>query len=260
MHEWMNDLPEELQDNATLQQYKTRDEALKGLVETKSMLGNAIRIPGENAAEEDRQAFLEKLTAKVPELMKRPDDDDPEFWETFGTPKEASEYQVPEGVTLPDGSEAVLREVMLEAKLSKRQAERMLQAMSKRGQEVTQQTEAQKSESEKALRSEWGAAYDDRMKAIKALESKFDLATPQGRYALAKSLMGGGAEFAAQPETSTAVSPSEAQAQIAEIDANPAYWDRSDPRQQSLVKRRMELLKFAYPGISDDPQTLRSVR
>ena len=48
------------------------DSFLKQAVDYQAMQGSSIRIPGENASEEDRQAFYAKLTAQVPGLMAVP--------------------------------------------------------------------------------------------------------------------------------------------------------------------------------------------
>jgi len=260
MQEWMNELPEELKGNETLGQYKSLDEALKGFVETKSMLGNSIRIPSEHAGEEDRKAFLEKLTTKVPELMKRPDYEDAEFWATFGTPSDPSGYAIPEGVELPDGSEEGLREIFLKAKLSKQQAEDMMKEMSARGSAIAGEQAVAAEAAEKALRAEWGAAYEERMKTIGALESKFDLSTPQGRYEIAKALFSGEAEVAGQGEgQSGAMTPAEAQARIDEIYANPksAFRDKSHPGHRRAMDEMVKLVALANPGQSTDPMSLR---
>ncbi len=259
MKDWMNDLPEELQANETLNQYNTAEEAFTGFIETKSALGNSIRIPGENAGDEDRAAFNTKLMDKVPSLMLRPDNDDAEFWTSFGTPEDGSGYDVPEGVTLPDGSEVTLREMMHEAKLSKRQAADFLKAMGTRGEAVTAEQAQAVEGAEKALRNEWGSAYDARMKMVEKVEAEFfaDGMTPQAMYKLGKAMMSGESEFSFQPEGSSGTTPADARAQIAEIDANKAYWDKSHPQQASLVKKRLELLPLAYPGMKTEVESLR---
>lgn len=258
--DWMKDLPDELRANETLKQYKSIEDVAKGLVETKAMVGRSIRVPGENASADDRSAFIEDLTTKLPELMKRPADDDPEFWKTFGTPESADKYEVPEGVTLPDGSEAVMRELFLKAKLSKKQASAMLSEMGERGKEVLQQSESQKLETEKALRGEWGAAFDERQRIADKVKEKFGVeGDPRKLYELGKVMMSGEAEFGDQPESESKMSPAEAERQISEIMANPAHWDQSDPRYPALMKRRMELESMANPSASVDPASLRSL-
>lgn len=261
MSEWMNELPPELQSNETLKQYKSVGDLAKGLVETKAMVGNSIRIPGQDAGEDARVEFINKLKDRVPELVLRPDDNDPASWALFGTPESADKYDVPEGVTLPDGAEATLREVMFEANMTKRQAEAMLKGMFKRGEEVTKVNSEAKLESEKKLRGEWGAAYDQRMAMIKKIKDQFGVdGDPNKLYDLAKRMLSGEKEFAAQPETSLAMTPAEAKRQIEEIENNPEYWDKKNPmRQQVLVKRRLELAKWAFPEMSHDPASLRSV-
>lgn len=260
MKDWMKDLSEDLQANETLNQYNTAEDALTGFIQTKSALGNSIRIPSEDAGDDDRNAFIDKLMNKVPSLMKRPDNDDPDFWKTFGTPEDGAGYDVPEGVTLPEGSEATLREIMHIAKLSKRQATDLLKEMGTRGDLVTAEATEAAEVAEVALRSEWGSAYDSRMKMVDKVKEQFfkEGMTPAALYKLGKAMMSGETEFAIQPEGPSGTTPGDAQAQIAEIDANPAYWDEAHPQHKSLIKKRMDLMKFAFPGQSHDPGSLRS--
>ncbi len=260
MQEWMNELPAELQSNETLNQYTTMDAALSGLIETKSALGNSIRIPGENAGDEDNAAFISKLMDKVPSLMKRPDNDDPEFWKTFGVPDDHAGYDIPEGVTLPEGSEATFREMMHKANLSKSQANAFLTEMGLRGDLVTEEIAAADQASEQKLRAEWGSAYDARMKMVDKVKAEFfsEGMTPAALYKLGKAMLSGETEFAVQPDGPAGTTPAEANAQIAEIDANPAYWDKSHPQYATLSKKRLELLSLANPAMKTDPASLRS--
>ena len=256
----MNELPPELQQTESLKQFKSVGDLAKSYVETKAAVGNSIRIPGEDAGEDARVDFINKLKDRVPELVLRPDDNDPASWALFGKPESADKYEVPEGVKLPDGSEATLRELMFEANLTKRQAEAMLKGMSKRGEEVTKTQSDAQLESEKALRGEWGAAYDQRIAMVKKIKEQFGIdGDAKKLFGLAERMLSGESEFSSQPETSAAMTPAEAHRQIEEIENNPEYWDKKNPQRQAvLIKRRLELAKWAFPDMSHDPASLRS--
>ncbi len=71
--DWRMSLPPELRENPTIKDTPSVETLAKRLVDTKSMLGNSIRVPGPDASEEDRQKFLNTLLEKDVGLMQRPD-------------------------------------------------------------------------------------------------------------------------------------------------------------------------------------------
>jgi hypothetical protein len=260
MSEWMSELPAELQSAESLKQFKSVEDLAKSYIETKAAVGSSIRIPAADAGEDARVEFITKLRNKVPELVMRPADDDQEAWSLFGKPDKSDEYQIPEGVTLPDGSEEAIRAMMFDANLTKRQAEQFLRSMGKKGAEVTQTKADAALAEEKALRAEWGATYDQRMVMVGKIREQFGIdGDAKKLYGIAERMLSGKAEMSLQPETSTAMTPAEAKRQIEEIENNPEYWDRKNPvRQNVLIKRRLELARYAYPEMSHDPTSLRS--
>lgn len=67
--DWRASLSPELQGDKTLEQYKSLEELAKGHIETKKLVGNAIRIPGEGAKPEEIKVFHGKLG--VPETPEK---------------------------------------------------------------------------------------------------------------------------------------------------------------------------------------------
>lgn len=58
---WLTQLPPELQKEKSLSRYKDLQSLVKGHLELEKFTGNALRVPGENATPEEREAFYAKL-------------------------------------------------------------------------------------------------------------------------------------------------------------------------------------------------------
>jgi hypothetical protein len=58
---WLLSMPEDLQNDATLNQYKTTEEAMRGFIETKRMVGDRVKVPDETATPEDLAKFYSRL-------------------------------------------------------------------------------------------------------------------------------------------------------------------------------------------------------
>ena len=95
--DWRDSLEnEELKGNESLKSFENIDGLAKAFVETKAMVGNSIRIPSEEASDEDRAAFYNKLMERAPALMLRPDPDSSEqmneFHRMMGVPEDETGY------------------------------------------------------------------------------------------------------------------------------------------------------------------------
>ena len=262
-------LPEELSSNEMLGRFNSIDELAKGFVETKSAMGQSIRIPHEDAGDEARSEFIEKLV-KQPEVMLRPDFTDPdqskEYYKVLGVPDDATAYENPEGSDLPSEVEAELRPLLHEANLTPAQYKLVVAGLAKKNAEAMENITTAKTADEKALVGKWGQAYESRMAAARKVHEEFgygewDSLTSEAienLYKTSEALTGQPAQVASQPtEGKPILTPEEAQRQAAEIMSNPAYFDNSDPfRQQQLMKKHEELLRMA--GYSDDINQLRA--
>ena len=107
VQEWFNSLPAELQSDATLQLHKTNDlpTLAKSFLETKKMVGNSLRIPGEQATPEEWGKVYDQL----------------------GYPKDPKDYEIPDPdpKMIPEGYEFKKDEALIQ-EFSKFAAERRL--------------------------------------------------------------------------------------------------------------------------------------
>ena len=264
-------LPEDIRTNEMLNRFDSMEALLSGFVETKSLVGQSIRVPPEEAGDEARSQFIDKLVRNAPELMLKPDWENPEqnaeFWRTLGTPEDAEGYENPEGVEVDEEVEKQLRSVLHSANLTPAQYQTTVKQLSEMHQQATQQAQSKHEEEMNSLYDKWGMTKKDRLAAAKKVSEEFFGDVPfdklsakvvEGLYAMSVSLKGKGAQVAHQPQaTSETLTPAEALERAAEIINNPDYWDKSKPDvQQRLVKKRLELLKMA--GYSDDLDAMRA--
>ncbi len=236
--EWLNDLndaakeglPEALRDNPTFGKFKTVGDLAKSYAEIESMQGRSLRIPGDEATDEERSAFNDKVLERAPGLMARPDFDDEEqtraFYAALGVPDAADKYVAPEDVKVDDAILADLRQTSHELKLTPSQFTMMATKLAR---ELNAGAEAQQAASdaaEQALKKEWGLAYDQKVKQAERAASEFGAdfnQNPKAWAKVAEALSGKkevGGDFTQEPSVPT---PAEIEDKIAAIQKSEEY-------------------------------------
>lgn len=261
---WRDDLPEELKVEPMFKDIPDVATLAKVARDLKAFQGTAIRIPGADADAAARKEFLQKLIEKVPEAMVLPDKPEERaiaekaVWSKLGRPEKAENYSI-DGVDVPAGVALDLEAMRAQAlKEGLTQAQFKARA-SQRAAEEGQRLKAAK-EAQAALKSEWGAAYEERLSAAASLAEREGAApetvkaikegqAPTGitkmLAALAGKLTGKGNEMGTQGASGGTgkMTPGEALLAMAEIRQRADYWDGSNPR---LKERMVELAQFAY--------------
>lgn len=154
---------------------------VKNAVETKRMVGNAVRLPGENATPQEIATFYEKL----------------------GRPSAHTEYTPPadvklsDGISIPDPLLDGAKKTFYDAGLSKSQAEKVLGwyygHLNSAQTEQATQTQTRISEGMNSLKQEWGDQTPQKIDTAKAVVKKF--ATPEFNTWLDSSGMGSDPQF-----------------------------------------------------------------
>lgn len=264
---WSESLPEALRTMPEVERAKSLDSFIDNMKTTRDYVSNAIRVPTDNAGEADVQAFYEKLQKHAPNLMPKPDLANPEsvneVLRSMGLPEDAKGYEAIEGDTLSfvDGQFDTLKQWAHEAGLTRQQFQKL-------GELIGQDTYSQQSQIEQALKEElskvsdeWGlsaeAKYSETINfakqsgapdsIVKALNDRnLDSSTVFWLNSLAKSI-DEAAEASGQDtrSQSNALTPYEAQQQIAEIQNNKEHpYYSGDPRAR---ERMLELMRMADP-------------
>jgi len=260
--EWLDGLTdEELKGNEGLKKFENVDALAKSYINIESMQGNSLRIPSEEATVEDRAKFYNKIIERAPELMLRPNPDSTEQMEEYyrmtGVPENDEGYKY-EGTDFDADTINELRKLAVKHKFTKTQWKGYIEDMTEMSGATMQMREDTRTRMGAELKTEWGMAFEDRFAVVEqhlserpAMGGIADYSPEQIKvlYADAIALVGKPQAFK-QPDSQNSMSPSEAKEQIAEIDGNPvrhSYSPADRPEQQRLMKKRIELMRKAYP-------------
>ena len=266
---WKDSLPAEMKEAPALKDFADVPALAKSFIETKSMLGNSIRVPGADAGEDARKEFLAKLTEKAPELVLVPTDPDKlaeveeSLWTRLGKPKEAKEYEPPkvDDVEFRPEEIEVLRTIASKRGYTKKQFATLVKDVAAEKQAAAKALYDRKA----AVKKELGFAFEDRMTSFLDVAEKtgappqlvaairagdIDVATVKWLDSLAKSMGGQGRAVGEQSDGRPGkMTPLEAKEKIQEILKNPAYLNRGkNPEEHEVLKAKMaKLMPFAYP-------------
>lgn len=236
-------LPEDLRSVESIRKFAQDGKvsipnALKSYVELEKMLGNSIRVPGENATNEEKTRFRRQL----------------------GVPDSPDDYQLP---STDENKEIItaFAKAAHEAGMTKAQAEHLITWWNTVAEQTMEQQKAHIAKVTTDLKNQYGQAYDqvisDAKKALVAfgtdnLRQRIEAGDPigndpdviatfinisrgmsEGRYVKADALMN---------------TKENIQARIVEITSDPAYFDTTSPKYLALREEREALYRKLYPG------------
>lgn len=258
--DWRSSLPEDIRGSKVFDSVQDVNSLAKQFIDAQSHIGNSIRIPGEDAGQEAVDAFHQKLMNKT-DLMVKPTtaEDYSKVFESMGKPADGAGYTIPEGT---EGSFDHLREISLNANLTNKQFESLVQSVAGLDASALESTQAAQAESRGKVATEWGAAFDQNSnQAIALLEATgapkeiIDLAkggnidgdSLRWFHALSQKISGGTTPNAVSDNGHTQVmTPSEASAQLDEIMSNTEgpYWNENHPKYKETQAKAMSLRKL----------------
>lgn len=273
-------LPDEAKVKLQQNGIKDIDGLVKNWQDAQSYMGSSIRIPSEDAGDEDRQKFYEKLQKHAPNLIPRPDPEDKDGYNalmrSLGLPEKGDEYEVPELEDYKPSDEAVekLRDMAHKAGLTKSQFKELASELFREeAQSISAAQEAAEADLA-GLKKEWGSAFDERKnRAVKTLElsgapdglvqaakdGQVGADVYQWLYSLSSNFKGEGVNAGNDQGSGNTMTPAEAEAQIQDIYGNRShpFWNAGHPDHQKALKKMVELGKLADPQASTE-QDLRS--
>jgi hypothetical protein len=267
---FQDSLSDELKADPSLQDFKDVESLAKSYVSAQRMLGNSIRIPGEDAGEEARDAFYEKLQ-EVPGVAKLPDLDDADernnFYNKLGRPEQADgyKYDIPEGLDTDPDQLGSFSQIAHEIGLTKEQANKLVGFEIQRQQQVNDQYLSARDNAEEALREKWGADFDTRLQGAKAARDMYAQQNPAAMEQIINSELGNNpvivelfsqayvnmqeeGHVGATSNLKYGITPEEALEQIQEIRDNSAhaFHHAEDPGHTAAVEKMKRLYSSAY--------------
>lgn len=161
----------EYADNPAFADFNSLESLAKAYDNTKRMVGNSIRIPGEDAGDEDRQAFYDRLLQADVGLTRIPDSDDAEgmqaLYARLGRPEEASGYTEIEGI---EGERfGLITKLAHEHGISDSQLQSVLGGVMQADKEAFEISESERRVGVQQLKGEWGDAYTEKHARLKNL-------------------------------------------------------------------------------------------
>lgn len=279
---WKKHLPEGIKDWGEVRDSKSEDSFWEQMSNMRSMMGQSIRIPTDDASKEDKDAFNQRLMEKVPNLMQKPDADNADvmdaFYSQMGRPEESGKYNAPElsapeGIILQDGLADSFKGIAYKHGLSQKQYEGVVKDYTASTVEVAQAQLNGQMDAMKELNNEWGMKFDGNMEKAEAVRVKYfndvipNLAmagadTVKAFTNIAERFGSEGSQNLIEEtrEHTNVVAPSEAQERLNEILNNKDhdYWDAHAPAHQQAVDKVVTLTKQANPKMSTDVNDLRT--
>lgn len=278
---WQDTMPEAFRELPFIGKAENAEAAINAINNASQHMGNSIRIPGQDAGDEDMGKFYDSLMGKVPGLMKSPRSDDADgnaaIFRTLGQPEAAEgyKYDPPEGKSVPDDLDSI-KEMAFRANMTQGQFQAFIgDILGAEWQHQDDMTLEQQKEAQKLV-DEWGAAHTqntttvknflDAMKAperiTKAVESgTMQTAEMNWLLSLAKAVANPD-QLQHQQQTHVdpnVLSPDDASNAISEMMNNRehAYWNAADPRHKDAVNRMVQLQHMANPEKGVDVKRLK---
>jgi hypothetical protein len=257
--DWRTSLPETVQQWDEVKQAETPDVFFDQMSNMRSLIGRSLQVPGEDASSESRTKFVQKVLAKAPELILKPNEDNmADFYNSLGRPEAADKYLPPEleGVYFDKNSLEAFAPIAYDSGLSNKQFQQIVGAMQKNQIQAQQQFESERGEGMQGLKGEWGMAFDNHLAAAqeyvnKLLPSIGDVnnlpaSAIKELYDASRSIGAEGAQLTQESGASAVMTPAEAQEKIDEILGNQehAYWHPSNPAHKAAVDKVIKLHEF----------------
>ena len=253
---WRDTIPDNVKEWDEFKNSDSADKFFDQMSNMRSMIGNSIRVPSEEASDEARSDFYEKVMRKAPDLMRRPDIDNDEVmtdvWGSLGKPETPAKYDLPEfeDYQINDNRAQELKEMAHKANLTKRQFKALandILGLDRQSQMSVDETVAS---DKKTLASDWGEAYEQRTRVAATIaeksgapealvnaikEGKADSGTMKWLYQLSKQMSGEGSPMASMGDQID--SPADIQGKVDDIMNNQShpYWDSAHPQHKRAV-------------------------
>jgi len=262
---FLNSLPEDLRGDPSIKDFKSVADLAKSYTHAKSMIGNSIRIPTEDASDEVKNEFYEKIKS-VKGIIKVDSTDS--VYDYLGRPASPDEYKIEAGIDLDPEMSKQFKELAHQAGLNNEQVNKLVGFEAARAQAQQEQLQHAQESAIKSLQSEWGPDYQNRLNGAKEAARAWAQKYPEvdalindpvtgnnpGFIAmlseLAKHAQEGDSPVSLASGIKYGISASDAKDQISDIRSNRKhpYHNQSDPLHRDAVAKMNQLYSIAYSG------------
>jgi hypothetical protein len=267
MDDWKEELPEALRDAPFIGKAENMEDAVGKLAHAATLVGTSLRIPGEDASDEDRDAFFAKLT-EVDGVARLPLSDDEEglnaLLTKMGKPEDHTGYKLPndiEGFEWDETMGEALRQYAANAGLTTKQFDALSRQIAEQEQTAGREGNQALEDLRKELRLDWGDTLEDREAMIRGWLEKSDapedfkelfeernlpLATMNWLHRTAKEFKGDVAPISKGQEGVPSMTPEEARHRRGQIINDMVGMPQTDPRYRDLQKELVAVGKLAH--------------
>lgn len=249
--------------------FKDLNDVVKSYVNLERMVGNSVRIPGEDASEEAKKEFYEKLKDVDGVILK----DSEDMYTKLGRPESAEGYNLQDLVdaeiagAVPNLGQEIsdFQKTAHEIGLSKEQAAKLLEMRMGTLKSANETWTAKREAGEAELRKMWGEDHDNRLAAAKNVAKMYSEQYPDAMSELLNSQAGNNPAFinmlselgrtfketghAGMQKAQFGTTPAEAAQKIADKRADTgfmkAYHDSMHPGHKQAVSEMMRLYELA---------------
>ena len=272
--DWKVGLPEDLRSDPTFEKFKDVESLAKSYKGAQSLLGSRIPIPSEDASDDVKNEFFQKIQS-IPGVIKLPKQDDPKFseeigklYDKLGRPQTPDKYEleIPDDLPMPDGFIDEITKAAHKAGLSKEQLKTLADINIKHSKSIQEAVKQQAVETKALLEKTWGNAFEENMGCAKGILKKYGEKYPDATNELFNSFAGNNpvvvmlaaelgqlyrekGTIAINIGGGNSMTPELAKQQIADIMGNKAhpYHDRVNPAHDEAVAKVQRLYQDAYP-------------
>lgn len=278
--DWKSSLADDLKNDPALSSIKDINSLAKGYTSAQRMLGGRIPIPSDDASDEVKNEFFQKLT-NIKGVTRLPEDlNDPkaveqlnDIYNKLGRPAAADRYELPipenliKSQVVSEDFIRTIKDIAHKEGLNQKQLAALADPYIKNTEAVFNFMETQKKNTDAFLRKTWGNAFEEKAADFTNTLNKFAEKYPdavaelKGGYAgnnpvvimalseLGRTYRENGTISPQAGLHNTGRTPEEALQQIADIRGNPkhAYMNDSDPGHDLAVKKMAELYADAFP-------------
>lgn len=261
---WQDSLPENIREWDEVKNSDSPDKFWDQIANHRSMIGQSIRVPSEDASAEAMQEFYGKLTSKVPGLMPTPDPENPEAMQAafraLGAPEDAAGYEMPalDDVEWDQDRVELLREAALKQGLTTSQFRNVIADVIAADKQALEQHQVKTAAEMDALQKEWGQAYDQKAGQAEALRKQFFPFIPEGQMGaetikamsqIADAMGKEAPEIGGQGPGKGKMTPGEAELRINEIMDNREhpFWNTGHPGHKAAQEKVLELQRMITP-------------
>ena len=272
MPDWLDGLEDdELKGNESLANFEDVGALAKSYLETKSMVGKGLFVPTENANDEQRAAFYDKVLEQAPSLMMRPnmenDDARKAFFKSLGVPEDSSKYEEVkvDDIGFDEDRDTAIRKAAHEAGLTPAQYKSVVTGMLEFDKGGLGEREKVNMEQMRELKLEWGMAFDDKKAIANKVrdtfldfipEAQMDARTIKALNMIGAQLIEGEGNIGDHRHEGEddKLTPADALKMIDEIMGNTEhpYWNSHDPRHDDALKEMVDLRIAADPTASTE--------